>query len=102
GQNWRLAIERAIRESALFLALLSARSVSKAGYVQKELRHALDVLEEMPPGTVYVVPTRIEECEPAHDALRDLHWVDLFPSYADGFRRILQVITLVPRQLKVH
>jgi MoxR-like ATPase len=102
GQNWRLVIQDAIRQSALFLALLSARSVSKAGYVQKEMRQALDVLEEMPPGTVYVVPTRIEDCEPAHDVLRDLHWVDLFPSYDDGFRRILQVIDLVPRQLKVH
>ena len=102
GQNWRMAIEQAIRDSALFLALLSAGSVSKAGYVQKEMRQALDVLEEMPPGTVYVVPTRIEECEPTHAVLRDLHWVDLFPSYDDGFGRILQVIDLVPRQLKAH
>lgn len=102
GQNWRMAIEQAIRESALFLALLSARSVSKAGYVQKEMRQALDVLEEMPPGSVYVVPTRIELCEPSHAVLRDLHWVDLFPSYEDGFSRILQVIDLVPRQLKTH
>jgi hypothetical protein len=66
------------------------------------MRQALDVLEEMPPGSVYVVPTRIELCEPSHAVLRDLHWVDLFPSYEDGFSRILQVIDLVPRQLKTH
>ncbi len=38
GQNWQLAIQK----SSYFLALLSSNSVSKAGYVQKELRMALD------------------------------------------------------------
>jgi len=38
GQNWRLAIQK----SSCFLALHSSDSVSKAGYVQKELRMALD------------------------------------------------------------
>jgi hypothetical protein len=94
-------IERAIRESALFLALLSTRSVSKNGYVQKEMREAIRMLEEMPPDTVYVVPVRLDECHPPHDALHDLHWVDLFPSYDRGFDRILQVIQLVPKQMRV-
>jgi MoxR-like ATPase len=100
GQNWRAAIERAMRESAFFLALLSGRSVSKTGYVQREMREAIRLLEEMPPDTVYVVPVRLEPCEPPYGALHDLHWVDLFPSYDDGLARIMRVIELVPRELK--
>jgi hypothetical protein len=100
GQNWRSAIQRAMRESALFLALLSARSVSKSGYVQKEMREAIRLLEEMPPGAVYVVPVRLEPCEPPYGVLHDLHWVDLFPSYDEGFERIVRVIDFVPRELK--
>jgi hypothetical protein len=49
GQNWRQTIESAIKASAFFVALLSSNSVNKRGYVQKELRTALDVLQEMPP-----------------------------------------------------
>jgi MoxR-like ATPase len=102
GQNWRNAIERAMRESALFLALLSARSVSKSGYVQKEMREAIRLLEEMPPDAVYVVPVRLEPCDPPYGALHDLHWVDLYPSYEKGFTQIIRVIDLLPREMKAH
>ena len=42
GQNWKFMIEQAIRESAYFLILLSANSINKRGYVQKEMKEALD------------------------------------------------------------
>ena len=102
GQNWRNAIVRAMRESALFLALLSERSVSKTGYVQREMREAIRLLEEMPPDAVYVVPVRLEPCEPPYGVLHDLHWVDLYPSYDSGFAQILRVIDFLPRELKSH
>ena len=45
GQNWKVAVQKAIRKSNYFLAILSKNSVSNEGYVQKELRIALDMLE---------------------------------------------------------
>ncbi len=41
GQNWRYEITQAIKGSNYFLALLSSNSVSKIGYVQKELKLAV-------------------------------------------------------------
>ena len=43
GEPWRAAIERAIRDSDFFVALLSDVSVSKRGTVQAELKKALEV-----------------------------------------------------------
>ena len=94
GQKWRTAIQTAIRESAYFLALMSHVSVGKRGYVQKEVREALDVLDQMPDDDVYLIPVRLDECEPSHDKLKEVHWIDLFPSYAEGFNRILQAISV--------
>lgn len=92
GQRWKAAISAAIRESDFFVALLSVRSVSKRGYVQKELREALELLEQSPEGEIYVIPARLNECRPTHERLLELNWVDLFPDYKSGLRRLLLVV----------
>ncbi len=76
GQDWKLKIRKAIEKSQYFVALMSEQSVTKKGFVQKELRFALDVLGEIPPGQIYFIPVRLEECE-VPDAIRSLHWIDL-------------------------
>lgn len=43
GQNWKLAITEAIKSSAFFVALISNFSIQKRGYVQKELKQALEI-----------------------------------------------------------
>jgi hypothetical protein len=38
-----------------FLALLSQNSVTKRGYVQKELSEALDILDEFPSSEIFII-----------------------------------------------
>lgn len=90
GHRWKPMIEDTIRTSDFFLAVLSASSVTKRGFVQREIRRALDVLEEMPERSVFIVPVRLDECEPAHAALRDLNWIDLFPDWTGGTKRLVR------------
>lgn len=51
--------------------------VTKRGYVQKEIRRALDVADEQPEGTIFVIPGRLEKCDVP---MRLARWqgVDLF------------------------
>lgn len=100
GQPWKPAIEKAIRDTRYFVALLSATSVSRRGYVQKELIIALDVLEEFPSEDIFVIPARIEECSPSHHKLRDLHWVDLYPDWDRGVGKILRAIGVPVNQTR--
>ena len=92
GQDWEAEIAQAIRESSYFLALLSSKSLSKRGYVQKELKMALDVLDEFPPSEIYIIPARLDSCVPYEKKLRNLHYADLFPSYDEGLKQILRVL----------
>ncbi|MGA9993995.1 MAG: toll/interleukin-1 receptor domain-containing protein [Pyrinomonadaceae bacterium] len=92
GQNWKSEIRKAIKSSEFFITLLSNNSVSKRGYVQKELKLALDIFEEFPDNHVYFLPVRLNECQPSYTRLEELHWVDLFPSYDRGFKRLLKVL----------
>lgn len=59
GQNWQDEIQKAIRESDIFVACLSRLSVSKQGYVQREFRTALNVYAEKPPGSIYLIPSSL-------------------------------------------
>lgn len=90
GQRWEPTIEQAIRESRYFIALISSRSSAKRGFVQKEISKALDLLEQMPENDIFLIPARLDECEPSHSALRGVQWVDLFPSWEAGVERIIR------------
>jgi len=99
GQKWEIAIQSAIRESNFFIALLSPHSIEKRGYVQKELREGLDMLDRIPDSQVFLIPVRIGDCEPQHDRLRELQWVDLLPDWEAGLRRLDKVFSFVPAQV---
>jgi hypothetical protein len=85
GQNWRLEITKAVRTSEVVLVCLS-RSFNKAGYVQKEVKMALDVADEQPEGAIFVIPVRLEECD-VPERLSRWHWVDLFSE--GGYEHLL-------------
>lgn len=89
GQRWKSAINRAIRECRYFLAVLSTKSVTKRGFVQKEIAEALDLLEEFPEHKIFIIPVRLDKCEPSHEKLRDIHRVDMFPEWEQGLTMIL-------------
>jgi hypothetical protein len=77
GQRWETEIQNAIRRSAVVLICLSRASITKTGFVQKEIKIALDALDEHPEGQVYVIPIRLEACD-IPDRLRALHCLDCF------------------------
>src|SRR6266498_2229337 len=62
GQVWEREIEEAIYSAGLVIVLLSTNSVNRAGYAQKEIKTALDVMERMPEGKPYLVPIRLDDC----------------------------------------
>lgn len=98
GQDWENTIHRVIKESSHVLFLISRDSVNKRGFIQKELRQALDVLQEFPPDQIFIIPCRLDDTNPPHEMLAKLHWVDLFPTYEDGLSRIFKSLGLeVPK-----
>ncbi|MBK6995983.1 MAG: toll/interleukin-1 receptor domain-containing protein [Lewinellaceae bacterium] len=62
GQDWKLEIEIALTRSNIVLICLSNNSISKVGFVQKEIKYALDKFEEYPEGIIYIMPIRLEDC----------------------------------------
>ena len=94
GQNWELSIKKAIRSSDLFIALFSNNSIDKKGYFQKEIKLAMSELEKMPPDKISFIPCRIEDVEIPYEPLNELHWVNLFPNYEDGLKKIYSLLDI--------
>jgi formylglycine-generating enzyme required for sulfatase activity len=89
GQDWNFEIEKAVEAADVILVCLSKGSTTKEGYVQREIRIALDYADYKPEGTLYVIPIRLEECEPPR-RLRVWQYADYFEGQRErGFQRLL-------------
>jgi DNA-binding NarL/FixJ family response regulator len=77
GQRWRVEIPKALRASNFVLIFLSRASVAKRGYVQKEFKLALEVLDEMPEEAIYIITVRLDDCS-VPDQFSHLHWFNFF------------------------
>ncbi len=89
GQDWQLEISKAVKASDAIIVFLSSQSVRKAGFVQKEIKLALDVAKEKPEGTIYFIPARLDDCL-VPDSLQNYQWVNLFDN--KGYERLLKAL----------
>ena len=63
GQDWNMEIEKAVESSDAVVFCVSSTSVAKEGYVQRELRQALDIALEKLDGAIFIIPIRLDDCE---------------------------------------
>jgi hypothetical protein len=99
GQEWQIEIPKAVENAHVVIVFLSSETVNKEGYVQKEIRIALDVAEEKPTGTIFIIPAKLEECEVPY-RLSKYQWVDLFKK--DGYEKLLKALELRASSLNIY
>ena len=97
GQNWPRAIRRAIEISDVFVACFSARSTSKRGPFQSELRWALECGLRMPLEQTFVVPVRLEACTVPRQIQERMQYVDLFPDWEAGVKKVIRAVRAGPK-----
>lgn len=97
GQDWQVEIPKALATSDAIIICLTKNSVDKEGYIQKEIRYALDKALELPEGRIFLIPVRYEECEVPF-SLRRYQWVDLFDEA--GYNRMMRALKFRAAQLE--
>ena len=88
GQDWDLEIKKAIKSSDVVILCLTKISVYKRGYVQREMKQALDLFQEKLEGDIFIIPARLDECNPP-EILSKWQYVDLFSE--DGYQNYLKL-----------
>jgi CheY-like chemotaxis protein len=95
GQDWELEIAKAMDECKFFLACLSKHSVSKEGYVQKELKKGLEIYDRHPEGNIFLIPVRLDDCR-VPERFKKLHWINLYEP--NGIENLLTAIEVGCKQ----
>lgn len=100
GQDWEFEIEKAIDNADVVIVFLSRSSLTKEGFIQKEIKHVFDKADEKPPGTLYIIPVRVEECD-VPKRLAHLHWIDISIDNTTWFSRLLESLEARAKDLGV-
>jgi len=66
--------------------------VAKRGTFQTELRHALDCAAGLPIDDLFFLPVRLDNCRVPARIAGELQFVDLFPDFEAGVRRVIKSI----------
>jgi hypothetical protein len=98
GQEWSQEITKAIRAADVVIVCLSRGSINKAGYVQKEIKYALDVADEQPEGAIFLIPLKLEECE-VPERLKRRQWVNYFED--NGYNRLIETLRMRAQSLGI-
>jgi formylglycine-generating enzyme required for sulfatase activity len=69
------------------------------GFVQKEISIALDVADQKPEGTIFVIPARLDENLEVPERLSQWHWVNLFEE--SGYRRLVHALNTRSKELGI-
>lgn len=89
GQDWKIEIAQALRSSDVVLVCSSRESVAKSGFVQNELRQAIELAQQQPEGAIFLIPLRLDDCQ-LPEFLSRYHWID-YP-LEDGYRQLTRAL----------
>jgi hypothetical protein len=92
GQNWPRSIQQAIEVADFFVPCFSRKAAKKRGAFQSELRYALDCATKLPLEDVFILPVRLDDCDVPRQIAGRLQYIDLFPHWDRGVRRLIRTI----------
>lgn len=101
GQDWELEIAKAVRTSDVFIVCLSQKSFNRAGYINKEIKYALDVASIQPEGIIFIIPLKVQECE-VPETLRKWQWLNYYEDSERGYRQLMRALHVRAKELGLN
>ncbi|WP_312137153.1 TIR domain-containing protein [Brevundimonas sp.] len=76
GQNWDFEIRKALNSASLIVMFISQNSITRRGYVQREIKLALNKLEEKLVDDIYIIPVLLDADARRPEQLDGLQFLD--------------------------
>lgn len=91
GQDWQVEIRNALKQSDYVLVFLTENSVSKKGYIQREIKSAISLADERPEGSIFLIPVLLDKVDVPH-SLQHIQWVELYKE--DGWEKLKRALDI--------
>ena len=91
GDNWMMKVEEAVIASDVVIVCLSEKSLTKQGFIHKEISLALETADLKPEGTIFIIPLRLEECD-VPKRLSKWQWFDYFENSQGDFNKLMRAL----------
>lgn len=90
GINWEYAVEETMQNADFIVVCVSKSSIDRRGFIQKEIKLALDIRDRVPERDICVIPILLEKnCKIPHE-FKKYNAVDL--SARGGFEKLVKDI----------
>ena len=90
GQNWNFEIQQALKNASLIICFFSSNSLSKRGYIQREIKLALDFASEKLESDIFLIPVILDEEVGIPDQIS--HIQAIRGTFADNIRSLISSI----------
>lgn len=104
GDDWKVAIRRAIESGTGFIACFSQTSEDRSrSYMREELTLAIEQLRQRPADSGWFIPVLLSDVDPPDISigggrtLRDLHFIRWYESHAQTLKTLLTAIDRLQR-----
>jgi len=97
GQKWEEEIPKAVKSAHVVVICLSRKAINKRGYIQREIKIALDVADEVPDDEIFIIPLKIEACN-LPERLSKYQYAE---AYSDGFDKLFNSLSSQAKKLGI-
>lgn len=77
GQAWDNCLKSNMKTTDVVLIFMSSKSVSKIGYVQKELNYFVDKRREFPENFIYLIPVQLDQCIVPESISNEIQFINI-------------------------
>jgi hypothetical protein len=77
GQPWDFEIKRNLKKSEIVIIFISNNTITKRGYVQRELKIAMSYIEEKLQDDIYIIPIMLDDDAKIPDSLTEIQYLNI-------------------------
>lgn len=103
GQAWDECIKANMQDTDVVLVFMSSDSVSKIGYVQRELKYFADKRKDYPEGFIYLIPIQLDKCQVPNTIASEIQFININRDLqSQEWTKVLRSLDLASKQRNIE
>ncbi len=92
-----------MQDTDVVLVFMSSDSVSKVGYVQRELKYFVDKRKDYPEGFIYLIPIQLDKCQVPNTIASEIQFININRDLqSQEWTKVLRSLDLASKQRNIE